>query len=142
MDLLKLRYFIEALRLQPLVSANGGKNAFSYTEVKVVNTSSGLTAEEIEKLVNRAVKAGSLFGGLDSCLTRSVIRCRLMRKSGLEARVISGLNKKDGGLDGHAWVLWPGGPPHPPDPASFSSLEIHPSPEKFPGWIPVDVMLI
>lgn len=136
MSTVKIQFFVKAIYLQSRIAADGGRNAFSFTEVEVAIKKNGLTAEEIEKIVNRAVKAGSLLGGLDSCLTRSVIRCRLMRKSGLDARVVSGLRKKDGALDGHSWVIWPAGPKNPPDPKAFSSLEIHPSPEKFPGWVP------
>lgn len=124
------------LILQHRVARNGGRDAFSLTECRVAKNSSGSSPEEIERLVNRTVKLGSMFGGLDSCLSRSVIRCRLMRMSGLEARVISGLNKKEGSLDGHSWVVWPGGPNGAPDPRSFASTTIHPSPEKFPGWVP------
>lgn len=136
MNAVKIQFFLKAITLQSRVAADSGRNAFSFAEVEVAGKKNGLTAEEIEKIVNRAMKVGSLFGGLDSCLTRSVIRCRLMRKSGLEARVISGLRKKDGALDGHSWVIWPTGPKNPPDPKTFSTLEIHPPPVKFPGWVP------
>lgn len=95
-----------------------------------------MTAAVIEKLVNRTLKAGGALGGLNTCLTRSVIRCRLMRENGIDARVLMGLNKDGGSLRGHSWVVWPGGPEHPPDPAGYDSIQLLPPPGDFPGWIP------
>jgi hypothetical protein len=45
-----------------------------------------------------------LFGLRDTCLTYSVLLCRMLRRSGLDARVNFGAVKEDGGLIGHCWV--------------------------------------
>ncbi|MFC1474593.1 lasso peptide biosynthesis B2 protein [bacterium] len=128
--------FAKALALQGDIPGEGGARALRLLECPVAEKEKGFTPEEIERVVNRALRAGAVFGGLDTCLSRAVIRCRLMRCGGLEARVVLGLKKDGGALDGHAWVVWPGGPRHAPDPADFHSVEIHPSPDKFPGWAP------
>jgi len=130
--------FARALRLQAQAGKHGGADALRLTRrpVSPGRTPGDLTPFEIERAVNRAVRAGGLLGGLDTCLARAAIRCRLMRERGIDARMVLGIRREEGRLDGHAWVAWPGGPENPPDPSQFASVEIHPSPEEFPGWTP------
>jgi len=128
--------FARALALQAGIGKEGGARALRLLECPVTEKRSNCAPEEIERAVNRALRAGSLFGGLNTCFSRAAVRCRLMRREGLEARMILGLRKEGGALDGHAWVVWPGGPGNAPDPANFHGVEIHPPPDKFPGWTP------
>lgn len=128
--------FARALALQGEIGKEGGARALRLPACPVAEKKSNFTPEEIERAVNRALRAGALFGGLNTCLSRAAIRCRLMRSGGFEARMILGLRKDGGALDGHAWVVWPGGPRNAPDPANFHGVEIHPPPDGFPGWIP------
>ncbi len=121
--------------LQKRIGRDGGSASLLIPDC-AVSKKTDMSAEEIEKLVNRTLKAGSLLGGLNTCLTRSVIRCRLMRENGIDARVMLGLNKGDEELAGHSWVVWPGGPDHPPNPADYDDIQMIPTLEKQPGWSP------
>jgi len=96
----------------------------------------GMDAHEIERLVNRVNRVGGLLGFLNTCLTRSVIRCRLMRENGIDARVVFGLDKRGDTMAGHCWVVWKDGPKPGLSDSNFKMMEVHPTALKRPGWMP------
>jgi hypothetical protein len=127
---------LRVLDMQRRIGRAGGLEAFSILDCPVSGTLRGWTPGELERLVNRATRLGGLFGLLNTCLTRSVIRCRLMREAGTDARVVFGLDRQGEALAGHCWVVWEGGSAPGLRDSNFRMLEVRPSPEKFPGWSP------
>ncbi|OQA88030.1 MAG: Bacterial membrane flanked domain protein [bacterium ADurb.Bin236] len=98
-----------AIDIQRKVSRRGGRDSFSILDCPVA---AGAVADpkRLERAVNRALRVGAVFGLLNSCLSRSVVLCRLLRENGVDARVAFGLNKDDDRLAGHCWVVWEGNP--------------------------------
>ena len=115
----------EIIALQAEVSRGGGTAALDILN-RPVKRGRRLGRDEIDRYVNFGLRLGGMFGLVNSCLPRSVIRCVLLNRSGVPARVAFGLNKKGGALDGHCWVVEDGAPP-PDDPAArFKHVEIYP----------------
>jgi hypothetical protein len=132
----RLALSLRILEMQRDLGRKGGSSAFSILDCPAAGVACEWTAEEIEKSVYRTMRVGSLFGFLNKCMSRSVIRCRLMREAGIDARVIFGLNKNGEALEGHCWVVWECGPAPGVRNSNFKMIEIHPSPDKYPGWAP------
>ena len=76
--------------------------------------------------MNFGLRLGAMFGLLNSCLTRSVIRCVLLNRGGVPARVAFGLNKNGDVLDGHCWVLIDGEEENTHIAARFHDVKIYP----------------
>lgn len=131
--------FVLALRildLQKEIGAKGGSSAFDILDCPLGTSCGGWDAQKIEKTVYDAMRIGGLTGRLNTCLSRSVIRCRLMREAGIDARVIFGLNKNEDMLKGHCWVVWEGSSGPGLKDSNFDFIEVYPSIEKHPGWFP------
>ncbi|MFA6450733.1 MAG: lasso peptide biosynthesis B2 protein [bacterium] len=127
---------LQIFEMQKRIGRDGGRTAFELLDCPVTGSLRSWTPDDLEKLVNRATRLGGMFGMLNTCLTRSVIRCRLMREAGVDARAVFGLDKHGGALAGHCWVVWEGGMAPGLRESNFRMLEVRPSPEKFPGWMP------
>jgi len=127
---------LRIIDMQRRIGRGSGSVAFDMLDCPVSSSLKGWQAGELERIVNRATRVGGLFGLLNTCLTRSVIRCRLMRETGIDARVVFGLDRRGEALAGHCWVVWEGGAAPGLRDSNFSMLEVRPSPEKFPGWMP------
>jgi hypothetical protein len=127
---------LRIIDMQRRIGSGNGSDAMDMLECPVARSPMGRTAENIERLVNRTTRVGGMFGLLNTCLTRSAIRCRLMREAGIDARVVFGLDRHGETLAGHCWVVWEGGAAPGLSESNFRMLEVRPSPEKFPGWTP------
>jgi hypothetical protein len=126
-----------AVDIQRKVSLRGGRDSFSILDCPVAG---GATADpkSMERVVNRALRVGAALGLLNSCLSRSVVLCRLLRENGVDARVAFGLNKDGDRLAGHCWVVWEGKLPVALPDGGFKIIEYYPTAESRPGWIPGD----
>lgn len=127
---------LRILDMQRRIGRDGGRRAFDLLDCPVAKKRSAWTPRELERIVNRVVRVGGWTGGLNTCLSRSVIACRLMRENGIDARALFGVNRAGGDLEGHCWVVWEGGPGPGVRNSNFQAVEIYPSPGKYPGWIP------
>ncbi len=124
-----------AIDIQRKVSRGGGRDSFSILDCPVAD-SAGADPKRLERAVNRALRVGAVFGLLNSCLSRSVVLCRLLRENGVDARVAFGLNKDGDRLAGHCWVVWEGNPPVALPDGGFKIIEYYPTADARPGWSP------
>lgn len=99
---------IEVLKLQRLISRGGGQHAITLLNNTPLGGEKLPALRDIDKCVNLGLRAGASFGLLNSCLTRSAIRCVLYRRKGIDAKVAFGLGRKGELLDGHCWLIEPG----------------------------------
>lgn len=72
-----------------------------------VRTASPADAKRLGALVNRAARQGFFR---DSCLTRSLLLCWLLRRRGVMPNLRIGVRLVNGALDAHAWVEQDGMP--------------------------------
>ena len=71
-----------AIDIQRKVSRRGGRDSFSILDCPVADCA-GADPKRLERAVNRALRVGAAFGLLNSCLSRSVVLCRLLRENGM-----------------------------------------------------------
>lgn len=116
----------EILRLQARISRGGGQRAFEILERETRPRGLARSRESIDRHVDFGLRIGAMFGLLNSCLTRSVIRCVLLNRSGVPARVAFGLNKNGEVLDGHCWVLIDGEEENAHIATQFHDVKIYP----------------
>lgn len=121
-----LGLIVEIISLQRRISRGGGQAAISLLENEPVSHKMQIPRETIDRCVDFGLRAGAWFGLLNSCLSRSAIRCILMRRSGIGARVAFGLQKEGGLLDGHCWVVEPGQADADPAGRQFKAIQIIP----------------
>ncbi len=126
---------VRAIDIQRKVSRRGGRDSFSILDCPVAD-GAGADPKRLERVVNRALRVGAAIGLLNSCLSRSVVLCRLLRENGVDARVAFGLNKDGDRLAGHCWVVWEGKPPVVLPDGGFKIIEYYPTAESRPGWTP------
>jgi len=103
---------IEVIRLQAIISRGGGQQAIKLLRASGLENKNLPDRNTLDRCANFGLRIGASFGLLNSCLTRSAIRCLLLRRKGIDARVAFGVGKKGERLDGHCWLV-EGGPPHP-----------------------------
>jgi hypothetical protein len=125
------------LEMQRRAGRGGGQEALALLDCPVAQRRGGYSPRDLARIVNFVVRVGGGFGLLNTCLSRSAIQCRLMRENGIDARVLFGLNREGDELSGHCWTVWEGGPGPGLRNSNFKTVEIRPSPEKFPGWTPL-----
>ncbi|HOX29140.1 MAG TPA: lasso peptide biosynthesis B2 protein [bacterium] len=122
-----LRLAPRVFEMQRSISLGTGREAIGMVSRPAAAARGDWTPEEIERMVNRLVRLGAAAGLLNTCLTRSAIRCAIMRENGIDARLVFGLRRPGETLSGHCWVTWPGGPDTSPSAASFAVIESYPS---------------
>lgn len=131
----KILYFsdvsllVEILAMQRRITRSRDREVIRMLERTPVSHSKGRSMEQIDRYVDLGLRIGELRGGLNSCVTRSVIRCVLLRRSGVHARVAFGLNKRGDRLEGHCWVVLPGDSPHGQMAGQFHAVDIIPGGE-------------
>jgi len=113
------------LYYQFLLTTAGGRRAFALLKDQKIYSNSKMTRETIDRYVMFGLRIGAMFGLLNSCLTRSVILCRLYRENGIPARVAFGLTKGNGKLNGHCWLVCDENSA-PSQPEAFHSTVIYP----------------
>lgn len=117
----------EVVALQGRISHGGGARALDLLGDTPVRRRRTLDPAALDRLVNQGLRIGAALGYVNSCLTRSVIRCVLLRQCGVDARVAFGLNKHGERLDGHCWVVLPGDTAaHERMAAQFHHVDIYP----------------
>ena len=119
----------EVVRLQARISRGGGAGALDILRRETRPRGRPRTRESIDRHVNLGLRIGAMFGLLNSCLTRSVVRCVLLNRSGVTARVAFGLNKDGDTLDGHCWVLIDGEDDGSHIASKFHDVKIYPEAE-------------
>jgi hypothetical protein len=120
---------IEIWAMQRRISRGGGERALSMLESTPVSRGRRTVARDAKKIdhyVNLGLRIGGFAGAVDSCLTRSVIRAVLLRRSGVDARVAFGLNKSGERLDGHCWVVLPNDKQHARIAQQYQSVDVIP----------------
>ena len=117
---------LEILRMQRVVGRGGGRDAIALLEQPARPLAKPLDREKIDRYVNLGLRLGALFGLLNSCLTRSVIRCVLLRRGGVCARVAFGLSKDHEVLTGHCWVVEDDAPQPPVENAAYQDIQLFP----------------
>lgn len=111
------------LRLQRKISRRGGESVFDMLEETPVAKRRGMKKETIDRYVYATLRVGSAFGLLNTCLSRSVVRCVLHRENGIPSQVAFGLRKDGGLLQGHCWLVGE----EPGDGAApFDSIVVYP----------------
>lgn len=97
------------LRLQRKISGRNGENVFAMLEETPLAKRRGMKKETIDRYVYAALRVGNAFGLLNTCLSRSVVRCILLRENGIPSQVAFGLRKDATGaggvLQGHCWLV-------------------------------------
>jgi len=131
-----IKTIIRTIKYQFGISRGTGETALRLLDIDSRDMEPVCRAELIESIVSRTLRAGRLFGMLNTCLTRSVVFARLIREQGYEARVIFGLNKGENILSGHCWVVWPERPTPGIKDSNYQIYYVYPEPDKYPGWTP------
>jgi hypothetical protein len=121
-----IKLLLEIIRLQRVVGRGGGRDAIALLEQPARPFTKPLDREKIDRYVNLGLRIGALFGLLNSCLPRSVIRCMLLRRSGVCARVAFGLSKDREVLIGHCWVVEDEAPQVPAENAAYQDIQLFP----------------
>lgn len=123
---LNLPLVARILLLQRAVGRRGGKNVFVLLDSTPVSAKGRMSRETVDAYVGPVVRLGGKLGLLDTCLTRSVVRCVMHRRNGIDSRVAFGLRKDGGLLQGHCWVVGEEPKPAPGGDAPFQDIVVYP----------------
>jgi hypothetical protein len=77
------------------------------------------------------VKRATGLGGM--CLARSLTLWALLRRRGIETELRVGYRKRDGGIEGHAWLEYEGVSINE-DAAEIETYIVAPQPVAFDAW--------
>ena len=140
-SLRRLRYYrnpgllFEVIRISALVSVNvclfRCKNLTSLCDIPL-SPSENQDKAEIVKYAQFCLRLRRTFGFKDTCLTYSVLLCRILRKRGIDARINFGTHKIGQGFVGHCWVSVDG--QHLQD-AHYQLLFTHPDSGQETGYV-------
>ena len=104
------RLFLQAWVMLPIAAIRVRlSGAASFLDAHPVTASPSPSPPPIVGEAARMVSAAARYGLLDaSCLPRSIVLQRLLRREGILTDLRVGVRKADGLLDGHAWVEYHG----------------------------------
>ena len=106
----KLHWHIFVIVLEVTISKYSSLLSLNYSNLDPKITNDEKHIEKIYKYVGLCLRIRRILGFRDSCFTRSILLCRLLRKSGFNAKINFGTKKADKPMQndwstiGHSWV--------------------------------------
>jgi hypothetical protein len=94
---------VRAMWLQQQIAHREGRELLKLVDVPVKD-GGRVDPERVIRYVAAACRVGGMFGYLNTCLARSVVACRILRESGMDARVVFGVRTTGELEDGHCWL--------------------------------------